>query len=317
VILTFSGKVEVSSGSELWSRIARVMKAAGANIETAGGTFVQMARGGNSSSNEDSPDSVSFSVSAFGAQISPAVLKEGREDLGCAMYVKALLPQSRVPKMMQLLRAESPLQVYTVSNSAKVSAKLAKSHGYEDARTGTVHLFGVDAPGQLARITETLRNFGATVMLLRVKSNLIGVVPPGVPPLCENRVRIVFDESLDEGLLRRELQRVGQEVGYAVTCLTTDTQSRLRATLPSYVLRKKAFAMAYLSTVTGQRERRRRSATAMGSLPVSKAVRAARRALHALGLQDLHRRRRRRRPQVGGLPRRRCRADLSQQCWHI
>jgi len=249
VILTFSGKVNVSGGSEIWSRIARVMKAAGANIETAGSTFVRMARAGG----DDNLDSVSFSVSAFGAQVSPAVMDERLEDLGCAMYLKAILPQSRVTKMMQLLRTESPLQVYTVSSSAAQPARLAQaSCNQEDPRTGTVHLFGVDRPGQLARITQLLSRFGASVMQLHVHNSMLERVPLGVASLAENRVRIVFDESTDVALLRTELQRVGQEVGYAVTCLTTDTQSGLRNTLPSYVLWKKAFAMAYLSTVAGR-----------------------------------------------------------------
>jgi len=323
VILTLSGKVSVSSGSEIWSRIARVMKAAGANIETAGGTFVRMPQGGE----EDSLENMSFSVSAFGAHISPAVLEADVKDLGCAMYLKAILPQSRVTSMMQLLRTESPLQVYTVSCSGTLPARLALSHCFqEDARTGTVHLFGVDRPGQLARITQTLSRCGATVMQLHVQSSVSSAAeryPLGVAGLAENSMRIVVDDSFDAALLRREIARVGAEVGYAVTCVTMDSQARLRSTLPSYVLRKKAFAIAYLGTVTGRRSRGPRRVPGVG-LASSAASRRSRSCANRAAEESRRRRRRRCRVQqraskvaTSCARNGRRSGGMRLQCWHI
>lgn len=267
VILTFSGKVELSDGSEIWSRIANVMKAAGANIETASGTFVQLLP-----VEEDENGGPScFSVSAFGACISPSQQGEiGRKEgsagdsseqlLGCSMYVKALLPEGQVANMMQLLQRQSPLQVYTVSLSSDAAQALPDRPHWmptqQDAdprQTGTVYLFGVDRAGQLARITETLREFKVIIMHLRVQTGFVDADKLDFVPamhdgaLAENRLRVTLPCDADLAHLREEIARVGQEVGYAVTCLTTDSQSRLRAQVPSYMLRRKAFSIAFLA----------------------------------------------------------------------
>ncbi|CAK0858920.1 unnamed protein product, partial [Prorocentrum cordatum] len=132
VILTFSGRVRVSSGSEIWSRVAEVMSAAGANIENAGGTFVQMQQrlGGGAGR-----EGAGFSVSAFGACISPSEANassqvaadgDGQEDLlGCTMWLKATLPSSHVNKMMQSLQTGSPLQA-NVPGGVVTNADLMK-----------------------------------------------------------------------------------------------------------------------------------------------------------------------------------------------
>ncbi|CAE8733661.1 unnamed protein product, partial [Polarella glacialis] len=267
VILTFSGKVRASSGSEIWSRVAQVMSAAGANIETAGGTFVPMELG------SEEAESESFSVSAFGACISPSILPADglREEplLGCTMFLKAVLPNERVSDLMQLLRTQSPLQVYTISLSSDAVPCSATDSCPErdlqtgeagDRETGTLYLFGVDQPGQLARITEMLSRHGVSVSHLRVQSG--GPDPAkcdfapsasGGGPLAENRIRIIYNAaSTDTEKLRRDIQRVGEEVGYSVTCLSMDSESQFRAMTPSYVLRRKAFAVAYLQEVSAK-----------------------------------------------------------------
>jgi len=133
-----------------------------------------------------------------------------------------------------------------------------------DRATGTIFLFGVDRPGQLARITKVLREQRVTVYHLRVESGepdheSCDFVHATGGPLAENRLRIVFeDPDIDLTKLRIELERVGREVGYAVTCLTKDTQSQLRAWWPSYLLRRKAFTVAYAA------ERASREAEAQG-----------------------------------------------------
>jgi len=289
VILTFSGKVRVSSGSDIWTTAASVMKSAGANIQSAGGTFVRMPL-----SIGDKTPSTTFSVSAFGAHISPsqlAVDSHGEEDfLGCALYIKAVVPGSGLTRMQQLLQTQSPLQVYTVSlgtksNVAVPRAEQAGSGGtiprippssatdtlpLATRRKGWLYLFGVDRPGQLARITETLGRFGVTILHVRVHSGIADVdecdfvVTSTSGPLAENRIRFTFDDDkLDEAreeVLRQEIQRIGPEVGYAVTCLMTDVGDRLRMVMPSYLLRRKAFAMSYLDTVRWMRRTTTRSA---------------------------------------------------------
>lgn len=246
VLLTLSGKVRLNSSSEIWSRVANVMKAAGANIETAGGTFVQIPQGREQ-------DDSSFSVSAFGACISPSLLSGGGAQgpaalLGCTMYLKAILPEDRVPVMMRLLQTQSPLQVYTFCLSRDAGKALpGRPHWNQESRqqAGIIYLFGLDRPGQLARVTETLSRFGVTVMHLRVHSLDQNGAIGG--PFAENRIRVVFDEaSLDLPLLRREIQRIGEEVGYAVTCITTDAQTQLRAWMSSYLLKRRAFSICYL-----------------------------------------------------------------------
>eukprot|EP00931_Biecheleriopsis_adriatica_P109894 TRINITY_DN84163_c0_g1_i1.p1 TRINITY_DN84163_c0_g1~~TRINITY_DN84163_c0_g1_i1.p1 ORF type:complete len:351 (-),score=44.26 TRINITY_DN84163_c0_g1_i1:58-1083(-) len=275
VILTFSGKVRASDGSEIWSRVAKVMRTAGANIETCGGTFVQMQQSSRQEQDEDIHVQESFSVSAFGACISPAALPEAGTDeeprLGCTMFVKAVLPAMRVAKLMRLLQTQSPLQVYTASLSSKTSsswqtpcAATGLPHLETNRQTGSLHLFGVDRPGQLARITEILTRYGVGVSNLRVQNGIIApdscdfVPTASKAPLAENRIRIVFDANLlDLDRLRREIQRVGEEVGYAVTCLTVDAQSQFRAFMPSYLLRRRAFALAYLMQARASKAARR------------------------------------------------------------
>lgn len=275
VILTFSGKVRASRGSEIWSKVAKVMRDAGANIETSGGTFIRLRQKADN-------EAESFSVSAFGACISPATLavdkSEGGEEprLGCTMFVKAIMPEDRVPKLMELLQTQSPLQVYTASLSSKSAALQAQEQActlgqcVPDStsgwQTGFLQLFGVDRPGQLARITEVLTDFGVSVSNLRVESGWIDRIKcdfiPSASggPLAENRIRIVFNMlQLDIVRLRSEIQSVGEEVGYAVTCLTIDSQSQFRANMPSYFLRRRAFAMAYLSEVSSSRSASSRS----------------------------------------------------------
>lgn len=270
VILTFSGKVRASGGSEIWSEVAKVMRDAGANIETSGGTFIRLREKADN-------EAESFSVSAFGACISPATLAVDRSGggeeprLGCTMFVKAIMSEERVPKLMELLQTRSPLQVYTASLSSKapvpVDAKAQTSTLAQclpdvasGGQTGSLHLFGVDRPGQLAQITKVLTEFQVSVSNLRVESGWIDrtkrdfVPSASGGPLAENRFRIVFNTlELDIAKLRSELQRVGKEVGYGVTCLSIDSESQFRANVPSYFLRRRAFALAYLSEVSTRR----------------------------------------------------------------
>jgi len=304
VILTFSGKSLVASSGEIWSRVAHVMKMAGANIETCGGTFAQMP-----TDDDDSLETSSFSVSAYGANISsslPIVNNQGQQQLlGCTMYFKAVLPESGIEKMMKLLRQQSPLQVYTVSlgtfsgpRGASQGSKLLP--GKKDpnhynslenvgatqqtgCQTGTVYLFGIDRPGQLAAITEVLSKFDTTILHLRVQ---VGIADPEKcdfvlahgGTLAENRIKIGFAErTMDEALLRCELQRVASAVGYAVTGLTIDRESQLRATLPSYLFRRKAFVVAFLDTVGRNHMQRRTCKTAHPSKSRIKATAVGRR----------------------------------------
>merc|ERR1740121_3262829 len=113
------------------------------------------------------------------------------------MYVKAILPESRVATMMRLLQTQSPLQVYTVSLGVDyVSPQYDWRR--EESQMGTVYLFGLDRPGQLARITEILSRFGASVLHLRVQSGTADVEKCDFAetrrggPLAELRVRIIF-----------------------------------------------------------------------------------------------------------------------------
>ncbi|CAK9029993.1 unnamed protein product [Durusdinium trenchii] len=245
VILTISGKVGASDGSDLWNQLAQVMRAADANIEVCGGTFVQMQS--NAGANEEAE---SFSVSAFGACISPAGLPEGDSEddthLGCTMFMKAVLPSARVPTLMKLLQTHSPAQVYTASLStpedfqARSSIEQCFNSLHSHQQTGTIYLFGVDRPGQLAKITETLTRFGVGVSNLRVQSGSADsskgdFVPcPTGGPLAENRIRIRFDNSSIDTAdrLRKDIQSVGEELGYAVTCLTLDSHAQFRAFMP-------------------------------------------------------------------------------------
>jgi len=267
VILTFSGVVPVSSGSAIWSKIAQVMKAANANIANASGTFLQIHKGlGRRAA---SIQGSNFSVSAFGACISPSLppVDYGDEDLlACTMYLKVRLSCSGVDKMMCLLRTESPLQVYTVSHSHSSEGECSSSSSSssntdmiegvqqqgQDAQTGTVYLFGLDRPGQLCKITKVLMSFGVSILHLRVKSGTVAFgkcdfVSDSGGPLAENSIRIAFDGTkLDVPMLRRKIQDLGMEVGYCVTCVTIDSHNRLRSRLPSYNLRMKAFILAYL-----------------------------------------------------------------------
>lgn len=259
VILTISGKVGASDGSDLWNQLAKVMSAADANIEVCGGTFVQM-QSDNGGTNEEAEG---FSVSAFGACISPAGLPEGDDDsthLGCTMFVKAILPSNRVQTLMKLLQTHSPAQVYTASLSSpekpdrgsSIEDCFASLHSHE--QTGTIYLFGIDRPGQLAKITETLTRFGVSVSNLRVQSggadsNKGDFLPcPTGGPLAENRIRIRFDNtSMDTAdRLRKDIQSVGEELGYAVTCLTLDSHAQFGAFMPSYLLQRRAFVVCYL-----------------------------------------------------------------------
>mmetsp|Transcript_9599 Transcript_9599/g.22952 ORF Transcript_9599/g.22952 Transcript_9599/m.22952 type:complete len:363 (+) Transcript_9599:54-1142(+) len=256
VILTFSGKVLALDGSELWNRLAKVMSIAGANIETCGGTFVQMQNDGD----PDAEQVQSFSVSAFGACISPAVFTEESTDdthLGCTMFVKAILPADRVQTLMKLLQTESPAQVYTASLSSaepkRSSLERCLTELGSHQQNGTLHLFGVDRSGQLAKITEILTQFGVSVSNLHVQSGSADsgkcdFVPcPTGGPLAENRVRIRFDTTaVDITRLRKEIQRVGEDLGYAVTCLTLDSHAQFRTFTPSYLLRRRAFVATYL-----------------------------------------------------------------------
>ncbi|CAJ1350368.1 unnamed protein product [Effrenium voratum] len=125
--------------------------------------------------------------------------------------------------------------------------------GRSKAHACWVPRFGVDRPGQLARITETLSRFGVSVSNLRVQSGSADstkgdFVPcPSGGPLAENRIRIRFDNSVDAAdRLRKEIQLVGEEMGYAVTCLTLDSHAQFRAFMPSYLLRRRAFVVTYL-----------------------------------------------------------------------
>lgn len=226
-----------------------------------------------------------FSVSAFGAHISPSQLtvdaSHGSDEdlLGCTIYIKAVLPEVNVQEMMQLLQTQSPLQVYTVSLGSvgaeacydilSASKPLAGVPGVvtplvsavqAKGQTGTLYLFGVDRPGQLARITEALGRFGVTILHLRVQcggadADEVDFVPSAGGPLAENRMQLTFGDAMQEegseDLLRREIQRVGEKVGYAVTCLMTDCND-FRTVMPSYLLRRKAFAMTYLDVVSMQ-----------------------------------------------------------------
>ncbi|CAE7456888.1 unnamed protein product [Symbiodinium natans] len=240
------------------------MSTAGANIETCGGTFVQMQNVGDAEADEVQ----SFSVSAFGACISPAVLTEDADDthLGCTMFVKAILPADRVQTLMKLLQTESPAQVYTASLSSADQKSTPLEHCLSELgssqHNGTLHLFGVDRSGQLARITETLTQFGVSVSNLHVQSGSADsgkcdFVPcPTGGPLAENRIRIRIDtNAVDISRLRKEIQRVGEELGYAVTCLTLDAHAQFRTFTPSYLLRRRAFVATYLMETRAKAKR--------------------------------------------------------------
>lgn len=180
------------------------------------------------------------------------------------------------------------LRVADCDDAKQVWARIAKPAGWialaeaggeqrfarkVDRTTGTIYLFGVDRPGQLARITTVLTEQRVTLLNLRVQKGFADLkhcefVQRNGGPLAENRMRIIFDEAaVDLAVLRAEIQRVGEEVGYPVTVLTTDVQSQLRAWLPSYLLRRKAFTVAYgvarASQVhrATQRSRRRQGCT--------------------------------------------------------
>lgn len=262
VILTISGKVGAADGSDLWNQLAKVMSAADANIEVCGGTFVQMSDKGKTSEGE------SFSVSAFGAYILPAGLSESddKTHLGCTMFVKAILPSARVPALMKLLQTHSPAQVFTASLSSPEPPE--RGHSIEDCfnslhsheQTGTIYLFGIDRPGQLAKITETLTRFGVSVSNLRVQSGGADsskgdfLPSPSGGPLAENRIRIRFDNSSMDTAdrLRKDIQTVGEELGYAVTCLTLDSHAQFGAFQPSYLLQRRAFVVCYLMEMRKQ-----------------------------------------------------------------
>lgn len=266
-ILTFAGKVRVSASSEVWRNVATVMKQAGANIEAAGSTFLHMSPG------TADPLSGSFTLSAFGAKISPSSVAErchrGEDMLGCALCVKALLPEDRVQIMMDLLSAESPLQVYSVSIAPQEQLLNSQASGVQPTSapstatapavtrctTGTLYLYGIDRPGQLSTITETLSRFGVVIMHLSVQKAIDVLEGADIPTasgglLAENILKVAFhDAAIDEAELMREIRRVGVSVGYAVTCLTTDREYRLRARTPSYILQRKAFTLAYLNAM--------------------------------------------------------------------
>lgn len=262
VILTISGKVGAADGSDLWNQLAKVMSAADANIEVCGGTFVQMSDKGKTSEGE------SFSVSAFGAYILPAGLSESddKTHLGCTMFVKAILPSARVPALTKLLQTHSPAQVFTASLSSPEPPE--RGHSIEDCfnslhsheQTGTIYLFGIDRPGQLAKITETLTRFGVSVSNLRVQSGGADsskgdfLPSPSGGPLAENRIRIRFDNSSMDTAdrLRKDIQTVGEELGYAVTCLTLDSHAQFGAFQPSYLLQRRAFVVCYLMEMRKQ-----------------------------------------------------------------
>jgi len=120
--------------------------------------------------------------------------------------------------------------------------------------TGTLYLFGIDRPGQLAEITKLLNRFGVTIMNLRVTSGIADpekgeFVPATGGPLAENQLRVLCENpDLDETEFRREIQVVGRRIGYGVTCIALESEWRLQARLPSYELRRRAFAVAFLNT---------------------------------------------------------------------
>ncbi|CAE7727350.1 unnamed protein product [Symbiodinium pilosum] len=125
------------------------MSTAGANIETCGGTFVQMQNVGD----PEAEQVQSFSVSAFGACISPAILTEDTADdthLGCTMFVKAILPADRVQTLMKLLQTEGPAQVYTASLSSAEPKTTSLEHCLSELgspqQNGTLHLPGTHWP---------------------------------------------------------------------------------------------------------------------------------------------------------------------------
>ncbi|CAK0811698.1 unnamed protein product, partial [Prorocentrum cordatum] len=109
------------------------------------------------------------------------------------------------------------------------------------------------AAGQLKKIAEVFSRFNVGIVSIHVQSGIADnekgdFVPASGGPLGENRVRIVFDESaLDVEALRQEIERVGQRSGYALTSLMTESLFNPRAWLPGYMLRRKAFTIAYLS----------------------------------------------------------------------
>eukprot|EP00971_Amphidinium_carterae_P089983 1781179-Amphidinium_carterae.1 len=98
-------------------------------------------------------------------------------------------------------------------------------------------------------------------MNLRVTSGIADpekgeFVPATGGPLAENQLKVLSQNpDLDEAKLRNEIDVLGRRIGYGVTCLAMESEWRLRARLPSYELRRRAFAVAFLNTEGHRRKK--------------------------------------------------------------
>eukprot|EP00435_Cladocopium_sp_Y103_P001422 s5642_g1.t1 len=246
IILTISGKVGAADGSDLWNQLAKVMRAADANIEVCGGTFVQMSDKGKTSEARHGKTwryRFQWNLRDF-AFCSGASIDEAPTDAQPSAGFHSQLELARTSRERALYR---PKLKYSRSISLFLSALKTSQ-------------FGIDRPGQLAKITETLTRFGVSVSNLRVQSGCADsskgdfLPSPSGGPLAENRIRIRFDNSSMDTAdrLRKDIQTVGEELGYAVTCLTLDSHAQFGAFQPSYLLQRRAFVVCYLMEMRKQ-----------------------------------------------------------------
>jgi len=244
----------VSAATDVWCGISDVMAEVGANIEIASGT-VMPGPTTTTGAPGDSEDVPPFFVSAFNTHIVPFADPDAAIPVDCksktfplavSIFLKASVCEGSVAAMSDRLHTRFPCLACTVTVGGSTE------HGGDGeltlGRTGTILLFGIDASGQLARISEVLHQCGVTILNLQVTTGTVDAetcefIELRGGNISENLISFAFlDEAKrDEARLRREMATATREVGYHVASIIMDNDVFSAQELAYYHLKRKAF----------------------------------------------------------------------------